>query len=134
MVLQQYNLNMKKVVFHEFDPVIYPFKVWVVITDNEQIVKNRFCEPDNKELDIELKGYGATTSFLKDKSTNKKGVLIAFNKRRHMDMNTIAHESSHAAKIIFEKIGAEVAPHEPLEYLLGWIAECCDKVRRNKPD
>lgn len=125
---------MKKVQFHEFDPVIYPFKVWVVITSDDNIVKSRYCEPDNKELDIELRGYDATTSFLKDRITNKKGVLIAFSKRRNMDMNTVAHESSHAAKIIYDKIGAEVGPHEPFEYLLGWIAECCDKVRRNKFD
>lgn len=123
---------MKKVEFHEFSPVIYPFKIWVAITSSEEIVRSRFCEKDGSEVVVNLKDFMATTMYVHAKDSSKKGVLLAFKKRRFMDMNTVSHEASHAAKLIFEEIGAAVAPHEPFEYLLGWIAECCEKVIKGK--
>ena len=56
------------------------------------------------------------------------GTLIPFKSKKEMSMRNIAHESSHAAKQMFEHIGADVRQHEPFEYVVGWIAECCEKV------
>jgi hypothetical protein len=42
------------------------------------------------------------------------------------------HESSHAAKYLFKHIGADIKEHEPFEYVIGWVAGCCEKVKKNK--
>jgi hypothetical protein len=49
-----------------------------------------------------------------------------------MTYEIVAHESSHAAKYLFDHIRAEVEPHEPFEFVVGWIAGCCEKVKNNK--
>lgn len=43
-----------------------------------------------------------------------------------MNLNKLRNEASHVAKFLFEHIGAEIKEHEPFEYAVGWVAECCD--------
>lgn len=51
-----------------------------------------------------------------------------------MTAKNIAHESTHAALEIFAYVGARISydNQEPYAYLVGWIADCIDKVKNNK--
>ena len=57
--------------------------------------------------------FGALTLEVMEKSTNCYGVLIIFKSKKDMDIKSICHESSHAAKFLFKHIGADVEEHEP---------------------
>jgi hypothetical protein len=46
-----------------------------------------------------------------------------------MTCKTIAHESVHAAGYMFQHIGQGIDSEEPFAFLVGWIADCCWKIR-----
>jgi hypothetical protein len=62
------------------------------------------------------------------------GVIIFFRSKKSMSYELVAHESSHAAKYLFAHINADIKEHEPFEYVIGWIAGCCEKVKKNKAE
>lgn len=111
----------------EFDPVIYPIKIWVCIGYDIEELRKQFMSNDYTELQ-EVENFNAFTQPVKRRKDNRLGIMIVFENFYAMSVKNIAHESAHAAKMIFEHIGADVRPHEPFEYLLGWIAGCCEEV------
>ena len=125
---------MNKVVVHEFDPVIYPYKLWVAVSKNLDSACELFYDLDtNKPFVFNNKDKYAAMALPSIKIKGRYyGTLIVFESKKQMSTKNIAHESSHAAKQLFEHIGANVAEHEPFEYVVGWIAECCEKVLKNK--
>lgn len=119
----------------EFDPVIYPFRLWVVIGGTDKEISDSFLQYDGKEIESLDKGISKSEAFampVMSKESNHYGVVVYFVNRRVMTCPAIAHESSHAAKFLFEHIGADVKEHEPFEYAVGWIAGCCEKAKKNK--
>lgn len=107
---------------HEFDPLIYPRKLWIAVS------KDTF--PDIFEDVIVFdEASDAITETAYDKINNKGGVLIRFGSP-DVSMKQISHEATHAAIDIFDYIGASPDPknQEPFAYLVGWIADCCEKV------
>lgn len=117
---------MNKAKVYEFDPLIYPQKVWIVVSSKDNIDDFEGLEP--------LEEYDAITQWTTQKSTNKYGIMIRFSSKRIMSVGTMAHESYHATKDILDHVGEkdDVEHQEPFAYLLGWIANCCDKVKNNK--
>ena len=123
-------MNIKR-----FDPVIYPQKLWVAVTEdatelNGLFVKEYEGEPINFEVYEFKEKYEALTIRVRSK-TRHFGVLIIF-KPKFLDVKTIAHEASHAAGYIFHHIGADMDCGEPTAYLMGWIADCCWKMKNSK--
>lgn len=127
-------MKKKEATIHQFDPVIYPYKIWVVVSDSLNILKENFLERDNQEMQFigEDSKYEAMCCDVKIKKEGKFGSVILFKNKRLMDVKNISHESVHAAKNLFEHIGANIKPSEPFEYLVGWIAGCIEKVKLNK--
>ena len=121
---------MKKVMIHEFDPVIYPYKLWVVVDKKPNIISEMFNEYDGEEI----KSWDNTSNLdafampVRKKDNSRFGCIIYFTSKKSMTYNIVSHESSHAAKYLFSHIGSDITEHEPFEYLLGWMAECCEKV------
>ena len=116
-----------------FDPVIYPQKLWVCVEKDFKKLNGLFSDiDDNTDLDFgKFENYKAITVRVHEKRTREYGVLIIF-KPKYLDCNTIAHEASHAAGYMFHHIGADMDCGEPTAYLIGWIADCCRKVKTNK--
>jgi len=123
-----------KTIIHEFDPVIYPVKIWVSISPNLEDLKIRFKEKySGKELNLdEIGECEAFSYFVKLKETNKNGILISFSSKKYCHAGNITHESTHAAMDIFGHIEEKETGGEAYAYLVGWIAECCEKVKLNK--
>ena len=115
---------------HEFDPLIYPRKVWVAVGVPHSEIGAMF--PDVYPLDESDEASVIHTRRLKPDV--KAGVLIRFQNRKAATVATIAHESAHAAMEIFGYIGAKVdlENQEPFSYLCGWIAGCIDEVLKSK--
>jgi len=117
---------------YEFDPAIYTQKLWVCVGENFDNLNGLFSDIDD-ETDIDFgkfENYEAVTINAIKKETKDFGVLIIF-KPKYIDCKTIAHEASHAAGYIFHHIGADMDCGEPTAYLIGWVADCCEKVKKN---
>jgi hypothetical protein len=119
---------------HEFDTVIYPFKIWITISSNLNEITEMFFDGETKKefSFINTDNYEAMALPVIKKENREIGIVICFKKHKYMRVKQISHESCHAAKYLFEHIGADIDPHEPFEYVVGFIADCCDKVRRYK--
>lgn len=99
---------MSKVKIHEFDPVIYPFKLWIMVTNNVNDVNNNFTDRKGNLIDKEyFDRQAAITQFVIKKDTEQYGVLISFNNKKCLDINTIAHESYHFADYFADEMGMD---------------------------
>ena len=125
----------KKVVIHEFDPVIYPRKLWVAITkERNTLVKQFYNDIDNIEIVLPDNSHtlGAITFSCYKLDSKDYGILIIFDNKEICNTKTIAHEATHAADFMLQRLGEDDAGMECYAYLVGWIAECCEKVKLNK--
>lgn len=118
---------------HEFSTAIYPRKLWITRGATRLYMKDIFEEPDGGELKFG-KWSDAFAYNVQKKSTLDYGVLIWFEDIKAMTTSNIAHESVHAALEIFNDLGCNVDAdnQEPFAYLVGWIADCIDQVKKNK--
>lgn len=126
-------LNWMKV--YEFDPVIYPYKLWIVVGESTNGISDLFLDRDRCPLDyLDDEGYKteAVTISAVRKEDSRFGVIMFFRSRKSMTYKLVAHEASHAAKFLFEHIEADMREHEPFEYVVGWIAECCERVKKGE--
>ena len=119
---------------YEFDPVIYPRKIWITYDATPDELNKKFPSGDingNRFKDEE--GYHGITARTADKN-NKGGVLIRFaNNKESMASWNITHEAIHAAGYICSYVGidADFDNDEAFAYLATWIAKCCEKVKSN---
>lgn len=125
---------MEKVEIHQFDPVIYPVKLWVSITEDVQYLSERFIDyPSGKELSTEsIDELFAFTQMVKSKKDGFIGVMVVFGNEESLISKYIAHESTHAARKIWTHLGENETGNEADAYLVGWIADCIEKVKLNK--
>lgn len=123
-------------VIHQFDPVIYPYKVWVIIDKKPNRIPEKFKEYSGNPIifqDSDMDRLEAFTMPVQSKGDDPYyGVILFFRSKRSMDYELVAHESSHAAKYLFEHIGADCNIHEPFEFVVGWISGCCKEVKNGK--
>lgn len=119
----------------EFDPVIYPYRLWVAVgTDPNKLIKI-FKSTGENPLAYELEDVHKMSAFtieVADKKTLNIGTIVCFPTKKDITFELVAHEASHFAKNLFFAIGADIRPHEPFEYLVGWVARCCEKVKKGK--
>lgn len=123
----------KEVKIHEFHAVIYPYRIWVVINRNVGVIKEHFNDYDCNPIETLEKDTDQLEAFAMQvvkKDTKKLGTVLFFRNKASMNFDLVAHESVHAAKHLFERISADITPAEPFEYLVGWIAGCCDVARK----
>ncbi len=125
---QRETTNSNKV--HEFDPLIYPRKLWVTVGCSTQDLKDMFDGCINDMDDC----YAYTVNVKIRKLDNRGGVLIRFGSRKDLSTQIIAHESVHAAMNIFDYVDAvaDTKNQEPLAYLVGWVADCINQVKTGK--
>lgn len=127
---------MPNPMIHEFNPVIYPYRVWVIIDRTPAVIQEQFDGYDRspiKNLVDDTKNLEAFAMPGSYKESSNYGVIIYFRSKKSMTYELVAHESSHAAKYLFDHIGADIKEHEPFEYVIGWIAGCCEKAKKHIP-
>lgn len=118
-------MDEPKTTIHEFDPVIYPRKVWIAVGKCQ--FKDRFSEVSEWD-----ETCNAVVDCVHDEERNLGGMLIRFESVDAITFGNVTHESSHVAMEIFDYIGAtvEIKNQEPFCYLAGWIGKCCEEVKR----
>lgn len=117
----------KKNQVHEFNPLIYPRRLWVTVS------KDTFKERFDGVSEWEDDSY-AIVDCVHDRQRDLGGVLVRFESKNAMNADNISHESTHIAMEIFKYIGATVdlSNQEPFSYLVGWIAGCINQVKTGK--
>ena len=118
---------------HQFDPTIYPLKLWVVKTEDINAVNKEF-EGDNEGsfASDTLRYSDAFTARVVRKESNERGVLVLLCD--NADINAAVHEAVHVASGIFSMISAEVDVDndEPYAYLAEFAFDCIHQVLTNK--
>nr|DAY59051.1 MAG TPA: hypothetical protein [Caudoviricetes sp.] len=118
---------------YEFDPQIYPRKVWVAVGVPTKVLNDMF-EESIEDMDETYDAIVISTRRINPDI--KGGILIRFINKDALTISNITHESTHAAMDIFDYVGAKVDTNnqEPFSYLCGWIANCCYQVKSGKFD
>lgn len=114
----------------EFDPLIYPRKIWICYNVKGKTLKTYF----GSDIDNMDGNDASVYRGLRREANKKLGTFIRFESKKTMTTSNIAHESVHAALDILDELGSFVSSvnQEPFAYLVGYIAECCDAVKRSK--
>lgn len=121
---------------HEFDPVIYPRKLWITYNATVDELNEYFPTGDylgNKFKDEN--GYYGITYRTERGSTKKGGVLIRFaDNNEAMESWNMLHEAIHAAGIICQYVGiqADFENDEAFTYLATWTMKCCEQVKKGE--
>ena len=119
---------------HQFDPVIYPVKLYVVKYPDKNEINDKFYSIDKLPINYRLSTAAEATtckSVVRLKETNKYGVLITIYPGP-ISIGAIAHEATHAAGVIWDWLGENNIGEEANAYLVQWVVDCLDQVNRNK--
>ena len=122
--------------YYEYDPVIYPRKLWVMPQATEAEIRMCFTEHDGEEIEWDEKECFATTfPEVCAKADGKYGVLVVFKGKASMTMGNICHEASHVLDCFIDVLPLAREPrghNEHLSYLLQWIGDCMNRARLGK--
>lgn len=128
---------------YEFDPVIYPFKLWVTRSSTTIDEIDRVFEAINddgfgvpfKSVYHNMLDYGtdATTIIVGHTKQGLKGCLVVLSSK--VAVKTLSHEADHCADYLFEEIGdteRTYAHGEPYAYYQSWVFDCLYKVKNKR--
>lgn len=117
------KIELEKGVVYEFDPQIYPRKLWIAVgTDT---FKDRFSNVSEWN-----DSFYAVVDDVCDDMNGNYGVLIRFTCFDSMTTSVITHESIHVALNIYDycDVHVDTKNQEHLCYFAGWVAKCCGEV------
>lgn len=126
----------------EFDPVIYPFRLWVAKDTTIEEIDRHFeaiCDDltgtsfkDNHTLP-DSRTAAARTYIVGHKKSGYMGCLVYLPKGTPLKI--LSHEADHCADWLFEQIGEDKRSYnngEPYAYYQSWVFECLYKVKSGK--
>lgn len=124
---------MTKKGYYEYDPEVYPRRLYIMIGATEEDVRK--CFDDVGEPDSDGKDDIAATTIPEviSKANGKYGNLIVFRSKRDMDIGKVSHEAFHVLGSIMDVMPLKREPYgtnEHLSYLLQWIVRCIDNARQ----
>ena len=124
---------MRKSKLREFDPGIYPRRLWVMMFGTHKEVQEAFSERDGSEIlfpDQTGREPACTVIPVWHKESGKYGFLLFVQDA--LSVGQMAHEAVHVATYLFDEIGAEhtVYNQEPFAYLVGWVADCMERMKK----
>ena len=128
---------------YEFDPVIYPVRLWVVASPPTAAVENLFYPMDDNGNVLDgfgdsLLGDGqyARTFIVGNKHSLIKGCLVALFRSKGCGAGVCAHEALHFIAYMSEQFDIELGgfnESEPLAYLEQWATNCIWSVLVGRP-
>ena len=113
---------MGKTKIYKYKTEIYSYTFYVAVSDNPDSILNQLKQVDSQSIEKITCGYKGLCYPLSDVGESASLIILQPD---HLKPGVVAHEASHAAKDLFEYIGAEPSAHETFEYLLGWIVDKC---------
>lgn len=133
----------EKVKIYEFDPVIYPFRLWVAVRPNVEPIAEKFYNLDTSmnllpvtpEYFYKNRFSVATTYPMEDKKSGYLGCLISIWRPKDLSSSKIAHESSHVTDYLCDVLGVNgftLDGGEARAYFIEWVVDCIEKVKQGK--
>ena len=115
----------EKGILKEFELVVYPVPIVMVIGDLEKEV-NHFYSPLDEDYSVIGKpgeNFGATTYHVRNKESQRFCLLVWFPDTDNCRGSFMCHEAGHMALEVFKYVEARVdfENQEPFCYLLGNI-------------
>lgn len=124
-----------KAIVYEFNPAVYPVKLWILDVLDNEFINSEFEGFSGERLDIAKSEEGFAMTYNKvlvRKSTQKYGILVVVPNKKILTVSHIAHEATHVARFMWDYMGETSTGAEADAYLVGWIAECIEKVKLDK--
>ena len=134
-----------KSVIYEFDPVIYPTRLWVCKKPCTEDVSELFY-PFNNDGEIVdsfcgtfeyVSGKYANTMIVGNKKSLMRGCLVSIFLPGGCGAGVCAHEALHYIAYLSEQFDIHLGGFdnsEPLAYLEQWATNCIDSVLRGRPE
>ena len=121
---------MDKIKIHEFDTTIYPYTLWVVVTDDINVLREHFLDRNKDELKGDIDSKGITCDVVSKVNTRKYGSVIAFRDVECLSADISAHEAYHFTCSLFDYIEEKYPSEEAVVYLLEWVVKCCMSLKK----
>lgn len=130
---------------YEFDPVIYPTRLWVCKKPNVEDVSKLFYPFNNYGEMVDSfgnvfeydGGKFANTLIVGNKESRMRGSLVAIFQPNQCGAGVCAHEALHYIAYLSEQFDIPLGgfdKSEPLAYLEQWATNCIDSVLRGRPE
>lgn len=128
---------------HEYDPVVYPIRLWVTKhADKNEIGETFYFLDENGEVvdDWEKQIDGtpnsiATTTLVTHKESLWKGCLVCLHRPKQIASGVIAHESTHVTDWLCDQLGIDgysFLGGEARAYFAQWTANCIEETLKSK--
>ena len=139
------NSREMKSVIYEFDPVIYPTRLWCCKKPNTEDVAELFYPFNNdgeivdsfgNVLEYDSRKY-ANTLIVGNKTSRMRGCLVSIFQPGGCGAGVCAHEALHYIAYLSEQFDIPLGgfdKSEPLAYLEQWATNCIDSVLRGRPE
>lgn len=113
---------------HQFEPTIYPRKLWVAKGGSFKDIERAFYIEECKEVEDMIKSCKAITFRASIKDGAWLGVVVYLNHK--MSVMDIAHEALHVSSFILSDVGVkgDFCNDEAQAYLVGFSADCINQV------
>ena len=130
----------------EFNPIIYPTRLWVAIRPTYDEVRDRFgfLDEDGNEVSVEDEFRPKDTTIAQtytvyDKDSRLKGCFVAIWLKAEVRSGVITHESSHCADWLDDELGGisgqggnRFITGEPRAYYEQWVANNIEDVLKGR--
>lgn len=113
---------------HEFISQIYPIRLWVAIAENTEGFIHKFSDVNHDPIHKDVDKHMAFSMQVKDKN-DYWGILLFFRSDYDITPGLMAHEATHAARDIWDRISEHETGCEADAYLVEWIVNCIDEVK-----
>lgn len=136
---------MGKTVIYEFDPVLYPTRLWVCKKPETEDVAELFY-PFNNDGEM-VDGFGdvleydaekyANTMIVGNKKSRMRGCLVSIFRPGECGFGVCSHEALHYIAYLSEKFDIPLGgfdTSEPLAYLEQWTTNCIYSVLKGHPE
>lgn len=128
---------------HEFDPLIYPTRIWVGVNVPYKEASEKFyallSDGSIADFDEAVENQGctpiATCYPVRDKESGWRGIFCHIKRPKLASVGVTAHEAEHIVCWICEQFGIQSATFddsEPRAYLMQWVANCIYDVLKGK--
>lgn len=116
----------------QFDPVIYPFYLWIIDESDVEGVRDMFMHTDGTPVTL-VPSEGAIAYTMKGVVVRDDdyGFLVVLDKKDRITAGSMAHEATHVARCIWDHLLEFSTGGEADAYLVQWIVDCIEKVRDN---
>lgn len=128
---------------YEFDPVIYPTRVWIAVSPEFRTVDRtfQFLNEDDEVMDYQKEDFDgqryaiATTYSVVHRKSRWMGCLVVIFKPKDCNAGIMAHESGHCTDWMCDQFGVSGFSYkdgEARQYYAQWVANSIYKVLRDR--